>query len=90
MFLITGWFLLQAGLAEQASKSGRHGRGAELAQPDDQPARRDRPRFFGIFSLIEARYRVIHSPDMPDMPECRGRDKPLNLYLILDIGLRRT
>ncbi len=64
IFLITGWFLLQAGLADEASKSG----GMEQAL-----AWLNRPMsiavaiglaLFGVFSLIEARYRIIHSPDV--------------------------
>ncbi len=66
IFLITGYFLLQAGFAEQASKSG----GMEQAL-----AWLNRPMsiavaiglaLFGIFSLVEARYRTIHSPDVPN------------------------
>jgi hypothetical protein len=71
IFLITGWFLLQAGLAEQASKSGGMAEALRWLSPTTSLAVAIGLAFFGIFSLVEARYRVIHSPDMPDMPHRR-------------------
>ncbi len=64
IFLITGYFLLQAGLSDEASKSGGMEQALEWL---------DRPTsilvgiglaMFGVFSLVEARYRTIHSPDV--------------------------
>ena len=68
IFLITGWFLLQAGLEEQASKSGGMEQALNWLGPTTAVLVAIGLAFFGIFSLIEARYRVIHSPDLPDIP----------------------
>jgi hypothetical protein len=67
IFLITGWFLLQAGLAEQASKSGGMDDALSWLSATTSLLVAIGLAFFGIFSLVEARYRVIHSPDMPDV-----------------------
>ena len=67
IFLISGWFLLQAGLAQQASKSGGMEEALNWLSPTTSLLVAIGLAFFGLFSLIEARYRVIHSPDMPDM-----------------------
>jgi hypothetical protein len=69
IFLITGWFLLQAGLADEASKSGGMEQALSWLSPTTSLLVAIGLAFFGIFSLIEARYRVIHSPDMPEMPD---------------------
>jgi len=63
VFLITGYFLMRAGLAEQATRAG----GMEealgwLTSPWDAIVALGLA-LFGLFSLIEARYRVIH--DVP-------------------------
>ena len=71
IFLITGWFLLQAGLAEQASKSGGMDEALSWLSSTTSLLVAIGLAFFGIFSLVEARYRVIHSPDMPDVPLTR-------------------
>jgi hypothetical protein len=65
IILITGWFLLQAGLAEEASKSGGMEEALSWLGPTSSVLVAIGLASFGIFSLIEARYRVIHSPDMP-------------------------
>lgn len=63
VFLITGYFLLQAGLDEQASEAGGMREAlAWLTSPWDSIVAVGL-MMFGIFSLIEARYRVIH--DVP-------------------------
>ena len=67
IFLITGWFLLQAGLAEKASKSGGMDEALSWLSPTTSMIVAIGLAFFGIFSLVEARYRVIHSPDVPDV-----------------------
>lgn len=64
IFLITGWFLLQAGLAEQASKSGGMEQALEWLSRPMSVAVAIGLALFGFFSLVEARYRVIHSPDV--------------------------
>ena len=69
IFLIIGWFLLQAGLAEQASKSGGMEQALSWLSPTTSLLVAVGLALFGIFSLVEARYRVIHSPNMPDMPD---------------------
>jgi hypothetical protein len=62
-FLITGYFLLQAGLDEQASKAGGMREAlAWLTSPWDSIVAIGL-MMFGIFSLVEARYRIIH--DVP-------------------------
>ena len=65
IFLITGWFLLQAGLADEASKSGGMEKALNWLSPTTSVMVAIGLAFFGLFSLIEARYRVIHSPDLP-------------------------
>ena len=67
IFLITGWFLLQAGLADEASKSGGMEQALNWLSPTTSVMVAIGLAFFGIFSLIEARYRVIHSPDLPQV-----------------------
>jgi hypothetical protein len=63
VFLITGYFLLQSGLDEQASEAGGMREAlAWLTSPWDSIVAIGL-MMFGIFSLIEARYRVIH--DVP-------------------------
>ncbi len=64
VFLITGYFLLQAGLADQASKSGGIGEALSWLSPTTSLAVAIGLAFFGIFSIVEARYRTIHSPDV--------------------------
>ena len=71
IFLITGWFLLQAGLAEKASKSGGMEEALAWLSPTTSLLVAIGLAFFGLFSLVEARYRVIHSPDLPINPASR-------------------
>lgn len=65
IFLITGWFMLQAGLSEQASKSGGMEQALSWLSSTTSLLVAIGLAFFGLFSLVEARYRVIHSPDLP-------------------------
>ena len=67
IFLISGWFLLQAGLAEQASEAGGMDDALSWLSPTTSLLVAIGLACFGLFSLIEARYRVIHSPDIPDV-----------------------
>lgn len=63
VFLITGWFLVKAGLQEQASEAGGMREAlAWLTSPWDSNIAIGL-MMFGIFCLVEARYRVIH--DVP-------------------------
>lgn len=63
VFLISGFFLLGAGLQEQASEAGGMAEAlAWLSSPWDVLVALGLA-LFGIFSLIEARYRIIH--DVP-------------------------
>jgi hypothetical protein len=64
IFLITGYFLLQAGLAEQASKAGGMEQALAWLSGPMSIAVAVGLALFGIFSLVEARYRTIHSPDV--------------------------
>lgn len=60
VFLITGYFLTQAGLQEQASEAGGMAEAlAWLTSPWDILVALGLA-LFGVFSLIEARYRIIH------------------------------
>ena len=63
VFLITGGFLIGAGLDEQASEAG--GMGAALSWLDSPWDLIVAAGLFafGLFSLIEARYRILH--DVP-------------------------
>lgn len=67
IFLIVGWFLLQAGLSEQASRSGGMDDALSWLSPTTSLLVAIGLAFFGIFSLVEARYRTIHSPGMGDL-----------------------
>lgn len=63
IFLISGYFLLKAGLQEQASEAGGMAEAlAWLTSPWDVIVAAGLLGF-GLFSLIEARYRVLH--DVP-------------------------
>jgi hypothetical protein len=63
VFMITGYFLAKAGLAEQASEAGGMSEAlAWLSSPWDVIVALGLA-LFGLFSLIEARYRIIH--DVP-------------------------
>ncbi len=63
VFIITGYFLVKAGLAEQASRAGGMPEAlAWLTSPWDVIVALGLA-LFGLFSLIEARYRVIQ--DVP-------------------------
>jgi hypothetical protein len=63
VFIITGYFLVKAGLAEQASKAGGMPEAlAWLTSPWDVLVALGLA-LFGCFSLIEARYRIIQ--DVP-------------------------
>ena len=63
VFLITGYFLLRAGMDEQASEAGGMEQALSwLSSPWDMIVAIGLAAF-GIFSLIEARYRVLH--DVP-------------------------
>jgi hypothetical protein len=63
VFLITGYFLVKAGFAEQASEAGGMAEAlAWLTNPWDIVVALGLA-LFGLFSLVEARYRVIH--DVP-------------------------
>lgn len=69
VFLITGFFLANAGLSEQASEAG--GMDAALAwlnSPWDLIVAIGLFGF-GIFSLIEARYRILHDVPMDGISE---------------------
>lgn len=65
IFVISGWFLLQAGLAEQASQSGGMEEALRWLSPTTSLLVAIGLGFFGLFSLVEARYRMIHSPNLP-------------------------
>jgi hypothetical protein len=69
VFLIIGWFLLQAGLADKASKAGGMEQALSWLSPTTSLLVAIGLAFFGLFSLVEARYRTIHSPNMPDLPQ---------------------
>jgi hypothetical protein len=61
VFLITGYFLLRAGLQEQASEAGDMAAAlAWLTDPWDSIVAIGLFAF-GLFSLIEARYRILHN-----------------------------
>ena len=67
VFLITGYFLAQAGLQEQAGEAGGMAEAlAWLTSPWDIIVALGLA-LFGIFSLIEARYRVIHQVPVEGM-----------------------
>jgi hypothetical protein len=65
IFVISGWFLLKAGLAEQASQSGGMEEALRWLSPTTSLLVAIGLGFFGLFSLVEARYRVLHSPNLP-------------------------
>jgi hypothetical protein len=69
VFLIVGWFLLQAGLADEPSKAGGMEQALSWLSPTTSLLVAIGLAFFGLFSLVEARYRTIHSPNMPHLPQ---------------------
>jgi hypothetical protein len=74
VFLITGYFLLRAGFAEQASRAGGMREALNwLTSPWDTIVAVGLA-LFGFFSLIEARYRVIHDVPVEGMAR-RAREK---------------
>jgi hypothetical protein len=65
IFLITGWFLLQAGMSKEASKSGGMEEALSWLSSNTSILVALGLAAFGLFSLVEARYRVIHAPNLP-------------------------
>ena len=63
IFMIAGFFFMSAGMAEQASEAGGMAEALKwLTSPWDMIVAAGLFAF-GLFSLIEARYRIIH--DVP-------------------------
>jgi hypothetical protein len=74
VFLISGWFLAKAGAQEQASEAGGMEQAlAWLTSPWDTLVAVGLA-LFGIFSLIEARYRIIHDVPVDGMAQ-KARSK---------------
>jgi hypothetical protein len=74
VFLISGFFLFQAGLQEQASEAGGMAEALQwLTNPWDVLVAIGLA-LFGIFSLIEARYRIIHDVPVDGMAQ-KARSK---------------
>ncbi len=68
VFMVTGFFLAKAALSDRASEAGGMEQAlAWLAHPINLIVAAGLA-LFGIFSLVEARYRIIHTPDRSDLP----------------------
>lgn len=66
VFLIMGWFLVQAGFASDASEAGGMGDALGSLPGGIQLAVALGLLLFGLFSLVEARYRRINDPKVLD------------------------
>jgi hypothetical protein len=68
IFMVTGFFLAQAALKDRASEAGGMEQAlAWLSDPVNIIVAAGLA-LFGIFSLVEARHRIIHTPDPSDLP----------------------
>ena len=68
IFMVTGFFLAKAALSDRASEAGGMEQAlAWLSSPMNIIVAAGLA-LFGIFSLVEARYRIIHTPDRSDLP----------------------
>lgn len=73
VFLIAGYFVLQAGLSEQAGEAGGvEGALTWLTDPWDTLIALGLI-MFGLYSLIEARFRVIHDVPVGDLADRAAR-----------------
>ena len=66
VFLIMGWFFVQAGFASDASEAGGMGDALGSLPSGIQLAVALGLLLFGLFSLVEARYRRINDPQVLD------------------------
>lgn len=64
VFLIMGWFLLKAGFASSASEAGGMEAALDWLSGGVRLAVTFGLLLFGLFSLVEARYRRINNPDV--------------------------
>jgi hypothetical protein len=64
VFLIMGWFFVQAGFASDASQAGGMGAVLESLSGGVRMIVALGLLLFGLFSLVEARYRRINDPNV--------------------------
>jgi hypothetical protein len=64
VFLIMGWFFVQAGFAADASQAGGMGAVLESLSGGVRMIVALGLLLFGLFSLVEARYRRINDPNV--------------------------
>ena len=62
VFLMIGWFLLNAAIAQDAGEAGGIGAALKSLSPDMRMAIAAGLLLFGLFSLVEARFRRISDP----------------------------
>jgi hypothetical protein len=68
IFMVTGFFLAKAAMSDRASEAGGMEQAlAWLSSPVNAIVAAGLA-LFGIFSLVEARHRIIHTPDRSDLP----------------------
>jgi hypothetical protein len=68
IFMVTGFFLAKAAMSDRASEAGGMEQAlAWLSSPVNIIVAAGLA-LFGIFSLVEARHRIIHTPDRSDLP----------------------
>lgn len=68
IFMVTGFFLAQAAMKGRASEAGGMEQALEwLASPVNMIVAAGLA-LFGIFSIVEARHRIIHTPTTADLP----------------------
>lgn len=68
IFMVTGFFLAKAAMSDRASEAGGMEQAlAWLSSPVNVIVAAGLA-LFGIFSLVEARHRIIHTPDRSDLP----------------------
>lgn len=72
VFLMIGWFLLSAATEHDAAEAGGIGAALESLSPDLRTAVAAGLLLFGLFSLVEARFRRIADPHVGDRLASQG------------------
>ena len=68
IFMVTGFFLAKAALSDRASEAGGMEQALAWMSSPMNIIVAAGLALFGIFSLVEARHRIIHTPDRSDLP----------------------
>ena len=77
IFMVSGYFVFSAGLDARASKAGGMEEALRwLDSPVDMIVAAGL-LLFGLFSLVEARFRIIHEVPLDEVAHAAGLDRPL-------------